>query len=92
MFFFFFFWFPSAYKSYVWGSPGGSAVKNLPANACDESSSLRGGRFPGEGNGNPLQHFCLENPRDREAWWATGTGLQESDRIYRLNNNNHHNI
>ena len=29
------------------------------------------GRSPGEGNGNPLQYFCLENPMDGEAWWAT---------------------
>ena len=29
------------------------------------------GRFPGEGNGHPLQYSCLENPMDREAWWAT---------------------
>ena len=28
-------------------------------------------RYPGEGNGNPLQHSCLENPMDRSAWWAT---------------------
>ena len=84
MLFFFFFWFPSAYKSYVWGSPGGSAVKNLPANACDESSSLRGGRFPGEGNGNPLQYSCLENPRDRGAWWATVHRMAKS--LTRLSN------
>ena len=29
------------------------------------------GRSPGEGNGNPLQYSCLENPVDRGAWWAT---------------------
>jgi len=29
------------------------------------------GRFPGEGNGNPLQYSCLGNPMDRGAWWAT---------------------
>jgi len=29
------------------------------------------GRYSGEENGNPLQYFCLENPIDREAWWAT---------------------
>ena len=34
------------------------------------------GRFPGEGNGNPLQYSCLENPMDREAWWATGGSLK----------------
>ena len=33
----------------------------------------------GEGNGNPLQCSCLENPRDREAWWAAVFGVAESD-------------
>ena len=36
------------------------------------------GRSPGEGNGNPLQYTCLENPVDREAWWATVHGVAES--------------
>ena len=33
------------------------------------------GRSPGEGNGNPLQYSCLENPMDRGAWWATVHGI-----------------
>ena len=33
-------------------------------------------RLPGEGNGNPLQHSCLENPMDRGTWWATVHGSQ----------------
>ena len=33
---------------------------------------------PGEGNGNPLQDYCLENPMDRGAWWATAHGVAES--------------
>ena len=33
------------------------------------------GRFPGEGNGNPLQYSWLENPIDRESWWATVDGV-----------------
>ena len=48
-------------------------VKNLPANAGDirDAGSTPGwGRAPGEGHGNPLQDSCLENPRDRGAWWA----------------------
>ena len=45
-------------------------VKNLPANAGDVSSIPRLGRFPGEGNGSPLQYSYLENPMDRVAWWA----------------------
>ena len=32
----------------------------------------------GEGNGNPLQYFCLENPRDRGAWWAVVFGVKQS--------------
>ena len=34
------------------------------------------GRYPGEGNGHPLQSSCLENPMDRGAWWATVLELQ----------------
>ena len=34
--------------------------------------------FPGEGNGNPLQYSSLENPMDREAWWATVHGAAKS--------------
>ena len=49
-------------------------VKNTPANAGDirdTGSISRSGRIPAEGNGNPLQDSCLENPKDRGAWWAT---------------------
>ena len=42
-------------------------VKNLPANAGDTGFIPGLGRSPGKGNGNPLQHFCLGNPMDREA-------------------------
>ena len=57
-----------------WGFPGGSAVKNRPANA----GNIGSGRSPGEGNGNPLQYSCLENPMDRGAWRATVHGVAES--------------
>ena len=60
------------------GFPGNSAVKNPPANAGDigDVSSIPGlGRPPGEGNGNPLQYSCLENPMVREAWQATVHGV-----------------
>ena len=53
---------------------GGAEVKNPPANAGDvrdTGSVPRSGRYPGVGNGNPLQYFCLENPMDRGAWRAT---------------------
>ena len=49
------------------GFPGGSAVKNLPANAGDAGSIPGLGRSPGQENGNPLQYSCLENPTDRGA-------------------------
>ena len=53
------------------GFPGGSVVKNLPANAGDPGSMPESGRSPEEGKDNPLQYSCLENSMDREAWWAT---------------------
>ena len=46
-------------------------VKNLLAMHVDLGSIPESGRSPGEGNGNPLQYFCLENPMDRGAWEAT---------------------
>ena len=46
-------------------------VKNLPANAGDLALIAGWGRSPGEGNGNPLQYSCLENPMDRGAWQAS---------------------
>ena len=45
--------------------------KNSPANAEDADSIPGSGRSPQEGNGNPLQYSCLDNPMDRGAWWAT---------------------
>ena len=45
--------------------PGGSVVKNLPANAGDMGSISGLGRSPGKGNGNPLKYSFLENPMDR---------------------------
>ena len=56
-------------------------VKNPPAGAGDvrASGSIPGlGRSPGEGNGNPLQYSCLENPKNRGAWWATVRGVAKS--------------
>ena len=48
--------------------PSGSEVKVPPFNAGDLGSIPGSGRSPGEGNGNPLQYSCLENPMDGEAW------------------------
>ena len=58
--------------------PGGSVIKNLPANAGDSGSIPGLGRSLGEGNGNPLQYSCLGNPMDRETWCATVHGLTKS--------------
>ena len=53
------------------GFPGGSEDKASACKAGDPGSIPGLGRSPGEGNGNPLQYSCLENPMDREAWRAT---------------------
>ena len=61
--------------SRVLGIPRVSVVKNLPANVGNASSIPGLGRSPGGGNGNPLQYSCLENFKDRAAWWATVHGV-----------------
>ena len=53
------------------GFPGGSEGKEFACNVGDPGSIPGLGRPPAEGNGNPLQYPCLENPMDRGAWWAT---------------------
>ena len=68
-----------AKTTHIRGFPGGSVVKNLPANAGDMGSNPGLGWSLGEGYGNPLQYSCLENPMDRGAWWATVHGVSESD-------------
>ena len=59
------------HNTYLWGLPGGSALKSLPANAGDSGSIPRTERSSGEGNGNPLHYSSLRNPMDRGAWQAT---------------------
>ena len=57
-------------------------VKNQPASAEDsrDMGSIPGlGRSPREGNGNPLQYSCLENPMDRGTWPATVHGVSKSN-------------
>ena len=54
--------------------PGGSDGKASAYNAGDPGSIPGWGRSPGEGNSNPLQYTCLENPMDGGAWWATVHG------------------
>ena len=58
--------------------PGGSVVKNLPANTGDIGLIPGSGRSPGGGNGNRLQYSCPENPRGRGAWRATVHGVSKS--------------
>ena len=69
--------------------PGGSDGKASAYNAGDPGSIPGLGRSSGEGNGNPIQHSCLGNPMDSEAWWATvhrvaKSQTQLSDRMHKL--------
>ena len=65
------------------GFPGVSVVKNLPANAGDMGSIPGSGKSPEEGNGNPLQYSCLENPT--EVPGGSQSMGSESDMTERLN-------
>ena len=58
--------------------PGGSDSKASAYTAGDPGSIPGSGRSPGEGNGNPLQYSCLENPMDGGAWLATVHGVAKS--------------
>ena len=60
------------------GFPGGSEVKASACNVGDPGLIPGSGRFSGEGNGNPLQYSCLENPMDRGAWQAIVYGVAKS--------------
>ena len=60
------------------GFPGGSVVKNLPANAGGTGSNPGLGRSPREGNGNPLQYSCLGNSKDKGTWWTIVHGVAKS--------------
>ena len=60
------------------GFPGGSEVTASACNVGDLGSIPGSGRSPGEGNGNPLQYSCLENPMDGGAGWATVHGVAKS--------------
>ena len=60
------------------GFPGGSDSKEYACSAGDPGLILGSERSPGEGNGNPLQYPCLENPMDRRAQRATVHGVAMS--------------
>ena len=71
----------------TWGFPGGSVVKNLPADGRDtgDVGSIPGwGKFRGVENSNLLQYSYLENSVDRGSWWATVSGVAKSDMTERL--------
>ena len=55
-----------------------SVGKESACNTGALESISRSGRSPGEGNGNPLQYSCLENPMDKGAWWAVVSGVAKS--------------
>ena len=67
---------------YISDFPCGSDSKASVYNVGDLGSIPGSGRFPGEGNGNPLQYSCLENPMDGEAWCPWG--CKELDMTERL--------
>ena len=60
------------------GVPGGSDGKESACSAGDLGLIPGSGRSLGEGNSNPLQYSCLENPMDRGAWWAAIHGVTKS--------------
>ena len=67
--------------TYQTSSASQAVLKNLLTNARDtrDAGSVPGsGRTPGGGNDNPLQYSCLENSKDRGAWWAAVRGVEKS--------------
>jgi len=62
----------------IWGFPGGSKGKESACSVGDLDSVPGSGRSPGEGYGYPLQYSCLENSKDRVAWWAVVHGVAKS--------------
>ena len=63
---------------FILSIPGGSEVKVSACNVGDLGSTPRSGISPGEGNGNPLQYSCLDNPMNGGPWWATVHGVAKS--------------
>ena len=71
------------------GFPCGSVVKNSPANSGDAASIPGSGSSPRGGNGNPLQHSCLENLMDKSLVGTVHGGCKESDMTEQLATNQH---
>ena len=64
--------------SFIWGFSGGSDGKESACNEGDPASTPGLGRSHGERHGRSLQESCLENFKDRGAWWATVHGVTKS--------------
>ena len=79
-------WWSAFFQSLSFNSGflGGSDDKESACNAEDLGSIPGSGRFPGEGNGSPLQYSCLGDSMGRGAWWATVHGVAESDTAEQL--------
>ena len=74
------------YSNIPLGFPGGSVVKNLPANPGDMGSIPGSGRSPGGRNGSLLLYSCLGNPMDRGAWKTKAHGIGASQVVLGLRN------
>ena len=66
------------YCGFVRGFLGGTSGKETAGDTGDVGLIPGSGRFPGGGNSNLFQYFCLENPMDRGTWWATVHGVAKS--------------
>ena len=71
-------------KNNIQSFPGGSEGKASACNVGDLGSIPGWERSAAEGNGNPLQYSCLENPMARGAWWATVQGVAKSQTRLKL--------
>ena len=69
--------------------PGGTVVKNPPSSAGN--TGVMQIPYLRVGNGNPLQHSCLENPMNRGAWWATAHGVVQSQTQVKGGSTSHRN-
>ena len=80
----------------IWASQVALLIKNLAANVGDirDECLIPGlGGSPRGGHGDPLQYSCLENPMEREAWWATVHGVTKSQtQLKRLSKHAQHNL